>query len=139
MNLGEGIKIQLFKNMVMFNFKLNEMKKMQHHGSKYFARRTPSPDPGVKSKGITKCSNMEAIIVPADPLPHDPRGWGQKVKIQLFQNMVMLHIKLKGISNATTWLQTFGQQIIPPTPDPTYGMKRSRFNFFRTWLCCISN
>ena len=26
------------------------------------------------------------------------RGWDQKVKIQLFQNMVMLHIKLKGLS-----------------------------------------
>ena len=25
------------------------------------------------------------------------RGWDQKVKIQLFQNMVMLHIKLKGL------------------------------------------
>ena len=31
------------------------------------------------------------------------RGWGQKVKIQLFQNNVMLHIKLKGIMNADTW------------------------------------
>ena len=25
------------------------------------------------------------------------------IKIQLFQNMVMLHIKLKGITNAETW------------------------------------
>ena len=31
-----------------------------------------------------------------------PLGWGQKVKIQLFQNMVMLHIKLNGIKNAAT-------------------------------------
>ena len=44
---------------------------MQQHGSKYFARRPPPP-------------------------PHDP--WG-RVKIQLFQNMVMLHIKLNGITN----------------------------------------
>ena len=28
---------------------------------------------------------------------------GQKVKIQLFQNMVMLHIKIKGITIAATW------------------------------------
>ena len=48
---GQKIKIQLFKNMVMLNFKLNVIKKMQHHGSKYFARRPPSPDPGVESKG----------------------------------------------------------------------------------------
>ena len=44
---------------------------MQQHDSKYFACRLPPP-----------------------------QGWGQKVKIQLFQNMVMLHIKLKGMTNA---------------------------------------
>ena len=109
---------------------------MQHHGSKYFARRPPPLTLGwsqkvkihffqnmvmlhIKLKGITKCSNMVANILPADPPTHththDPRGWGQKVKIQLFQNMVMLLIKLKGISNAASWLQTFGQQIIPPS------------------------
>ena len=49
---------------------------MQQHGSKDFARK---------------------------PLPQDPRVWGQKIKTQLFQNMVMLHNKLKGISNAATW------------------------------------
>ena len=57
-----------------------------------------------------------------DPLPtffhpphtHDPeegsigqigglRVWSQKVKIQLFQNMVILHIKLKEITNAAAW------------------------------------
>ena len=31
------------------------------------------------------------------------RWWGQKLKIQLLQNIVMLHIKLKGITNAATW------------------------------------
>ena len=50
--------------------------RMQQHDSKYFA---PSPT------------------------PPDPGGWGQKVSIQLFQNMVMLHIRLKGITNAATW------------------------------------
>ena len=30
------------------------------------------------------------------------RGWGKKVQIQL-QNMVMLYIKLKGMTYATTW------------------------------------
>ena len=52
---------------------------MQQHGSKYFAHRPPTP-----------------------PKPW-PLGWGQKVKIQLFQNMVMLHIELKGITNEATW------------------------------------
>ena len=44
---------------------------MQQLGSKYLARRPPPPP--------------------------DPRG--QKVNIQLFQNMVMLHIKLKGMEH----------------------------------------
>ena len=47
-----------------------------------------------------ECSNMVVNILSAD-LP--PRPWGQKVEIQLFQNMVMLHIKLNEITNATTW------------------------------------
>ena len=29
--------------------------------------------------------------------------WGQKAKLQLFQNIVMLHIKLTGIRYAATW------------------------------------
>ena len=52
-------------------------RRMQQHGSKYFMCTSPSPQ--------------------------DPRVWGPKVKIQLFQNMIMLHIKLKGIMNAATW------------------------------------
>ena len=44
---------------------------------------------------------MVANIMPPDPPPLDP--WGQKVKIQLCQNMVILHIKLKVIANAVKW------------------------------------
>ena len=43
---------------------------------------------------------MVANVMPAAPPPLSP----QKVKIQFFQNMVMLHIK--GIANAATWLAT---------------------------------
>ena len=91
---------------------------MQQHGSKYFARRPPS-DQGVASKGQNstflehghvvyqikchECSNMVASILPADPPPNPCGGGDQKVKIHLFQNMVMLHIKLNGITNAVTW------------------------------------
>ena len=35
-----------------------------------------------------------------DPPPPPPPGWGLKVKIELSQNMVMLHIKLKEMTNA---------------------------------------
>ena len=48
---------------------------MQQHGSKYFARGAP-----------------------LTPIP-----WDQKVKIQLFQNMVRLHTKLNRITNAEIW------------------------------------
>ena len=51
---------------VAYQIKRNH--EMQQYGSKYFARRPPSPQ--------------------------DPRIWGQNIKIQLFQNMVM---------NAATW------------------------------------
>ena len=47
-----------------------------------------------------ECNNMVANILPVDPLPGP---WGQKVEIQIFKNMVMLHIKLKRITNAATW------------------------------------
>ena len=57
----------------------------------------------IKLKGITGTTtrNMVANTMATDPPPPDPGG--QKVKIQLFQNMVMLHIKLKAITNAVTW------------------------------------
>ena len=40
------------------------------------------------------------------------RGW---VQIQLFQNMVMLHIKLKGITNAAACIKYF---VLKPLPTP---------------------
>ena len=88
---------------------------MQQNGSKYFAR-SPPPSPvlggGVnRSKFIFleyghvayqikwnhECSNVVANILP----PPDPGG--QMVKIQFFQNMVILLIKLKGNRFAATW------------------------------------
>ena len=91
---------------------------MQQHSSNYFARRRPS-DPGDWVKKVKifqnmvmlhayeikrnhECSEMVANILPAHP-PSSPLGLGQIVKIQLFQNMVVVHIKLKGITNAATW------------------------------------
>ena len=48
-------------------------------------------------------------------MKHIKPRWVQQVKIQLFQNMVMLHIKLKKIINAATWYQLFCLQ---PSPHP---------------------
>ena len=55
-----------------------------------------------------------------------PLGWGKKVKIQLFQNMVMLHITLSGITNAATRKHIF----CPYThPRPLGGDKCQTFFF----------
>ena len=73
---------------VAYQIKWNH--EMQQHGSKYFARKPHLPPP-----------------------PHDPRGQGQKVEIKLFQNMVMLHIKLIAITKSRR---------PPHAPSPTLGM-----------------
>ena len=84
---------------------------MQQHGSKYIARRHPPPTHKKSTFSEhghfayrTECnreySNMVANILPADTPP--TLGWGQKVEIQLFQNMVMSHIKQNEITNAAT-------------------------------------
>ena len=74
---------------------------MQQHGSKYFAHIPHFPNSGdgvqrsqfnfsehvaYKIKGNDACSNMVANMLPRDPI-------SSKVTIQLFKNMVVLHIK----------------------------------------------
>ena len=46
------------------------------------------------------CNIVEKFLS-ADTTTSNP--WDQNVKIQLFQNMVMLHIKLKKIVKAASW------------------------------------
>ena len=117
---------------------MKENHEMKQHGNKCFARR-PLPDPhphpldpgfGVKKaifnlleyghvacriKEFHKCSRMVANILPADP-PW-PWGWGHYVKIQLFLNRVMLHIKLKGFTKCISMVAN----ILPADP---------------SWPCC---
>ena len=71
---------------------------MQQHGSKYFAHRPP-PTLGMRSVGHNST----------------------------FQNMVMLHIKLKSIMKTATWLPADPP---PPPPDPRDGVCWSKFMFF---------
>ena len=52
-----------------------------------------------------ECSNMAANILPfcqQPPTPTPDPGVGSKGQNNDFQNMVMLHIELKGISHATS-------------------------------------
>ena len=68
-----------------------------------------------------ECSNMVANILPADPPTHHPNPWGG-ISSSLVQNMVMLHINLKRITNAATWKQIFYSSP-PPPPPQTLGMR----------------
>ena len=88
---------------------------MQQHGRKCFARRTPSPTTlgdGFKSTGITKCSNMVATILPADPRPPYPRG--QKVKFN-FSGQCHGAYQIKGNHECSNMVAT----ILPATPPPS--------------------
>ena len=85
---------------------------MQQHGSRNLPADPPSLDPACQKVNIqtfsentlatyqikwkNECSNIVANILLADK-----PGCG--IKIQLFQNMVMLHVKLKGIMNTASW------------------------------------
>ena len=68
---------------------------MQQHGSKYFACGHPGP-----------------------------WGWGQKVKIELFQSMVMLHINLKGITKCSSMVANIlSADPYPTTPPRPWGLE----------------
>ena len=115
----------------------------------------PDPGIGVKRSNSTfsehshvayqikvnhECSSIVANILLADPYPPTwPCGWGQMVKIQLFQNMVMLHIKLTGITKCSNMVAN----ILPsdPLPPTTLGMgsKGQKSTFSEHGFSCISN
>ena len=95
---------------------------MQQHGSKYFAHRPlPPRTVGIRvnwskfnffrhghvAYQIKWNHKMQHHVgnFAADPppRPRDPKGIGSKGQIQLFQNIVILHIKLMGIMNSATW------------------------------------
>ena len=97
---------------------------MQQHGSKYLPAASPphphppSPDPedrvkgriltlsehghvAYQIKGNQVCSTMVANILLA--VPDLALGVGSKGQNSTCSHIVMLHIKLKGITNAATW------------------------------------
>ena len=96
-------KFHFFRTWSLCLSNLRESR-FQQHGTKYFACRPLPPDPS------------------------QPWGWGQMVKIQLFQNMVILHIK-KRIPNVASWYQIICLQSPPPPPPPGDRVNRSKFNF----------
>ena len=68
-------------------------------------------------------------ITNAATCSNDLPGCHHGVKIHLFQNMVMLHIKLMGMTNAATWWQIFCPQTPTIHTRPWGEVKRSTFNF----------
>ena len=73
------------------------------------------------------------------PMPVDKHDSDQNftsppgVKIQLFQNNVMLHIKLKGITNAATLKQIFCPQT-PSPPRPWGWDQKVKIQFFQNMI-----
>ena len=80
-------------------------------------------------------SDYFALIPPPPPHTHthDTDGWGPKIKNQLAQNMVMLHIKLKGMIHAAIWWQIFYPQIPPHTQRAFRRGQMVKINVFRSW------
>ena len=90
----------------------------------------------IKLTGIMKCSDMVATFSIADPLPHDPRGLGQKVK-STFSEHGHVAYQIKG----THEMQLHGSKYFarrPPPPPTTLG-DGIKIQLYGTWSCCISN
>ena len=92
---------------------------MQQHDSNYFARRT-LPDPGVNRSKLnffrtSSCCGCNYFVV-----RHllDPAVGVKRSKLDFFLNMVMLNIKLKGITKCSSMVAN----IMPADPSLTLGM-----------------
>ena len=57
-------------------------------------------------------------------------GGGVKGKIKLYQNMVMLHIKLKGITGAATCNMVANIMPADPPPPPAPGGQKVKIQLF---------
>ena len=140
---------------------------MQQYGSKYFARRPLSPDPGGwgQKVKIQLFQNWSCCISNerdrqnqqhASTYTHALEPWGgvkgqsffflhiklipieQKVKTFFLLKVVMLHIKLKGMEHRAPFKHIFCPYTHPQPPDV---VKRLKHFFFSesSLSCCISN
>ena len=103
---------------------------MRQHGSKYFACRPHPPPPTTLGEGVKRsksifsehghvayqikgnhvCSNMSQLFCPQTLLTLGVK----RSKFNFFQSNVILHVKLKGITNVETCRNYFAHR--PPTP-----------------------
>ena len=114
---------------------------MQQHGRKYFGRESPPTpsNPGGQNQIFTEYYHIKLnrflnsetwqriFCLHTFSLPHSTLGVGLKVKIQLIENMVMWHMKLKRIAKAAT-CKYFGRKSPLPAPLTLW----SKVNLFRT-------
>ena len=88
----------------------------------------------IKLKGITKCSNTVANILPADT-PQPTLWMGSIGQISTISEHGHVATQVKG----NTECGKTEANILPavPHPDPGDQVNRSNFDFFRTWSCCM--
>ena len=82
---------------------------MQQHGSKYFARRPPIPP---------------------------TLGMGSVGQNSTFSEHGHVAYQIKENQECSNMV---ANNLLADTPNPGDGVNRSKFNFFRTWSCCISS
>ena len=106
-----------FQNMVMLHMKGN------HECSNIVS----NADRGK----IRNLSNVIFIKGLCPTLWVDLRGGVKRLKFNFFQIMVMLNIKLKRNHECSNVVANLSANPLPS--HPTLGVKRSKFNFYRTW------
>ena len=116
---GSKGQIQLSQNMVMFHIKLNEIKNA--------ANTLPADNPSDPGGGVKRSKFNGAVFA--------SKGYPFK---NIFKNMVMMHIKLNEIKKKCNNMVA---KFLPAHPPSFFTLgvwvKRLKFNFFRTWSCCI--
>ena len=97
-------------------------------------------EPPKNSPGLRMCEN---IRVPPPPLwaPHLTQGLGSKGQNSTFSEHGHFAYQIKGNHEMQQHSSKYFARRPSPHPPTTLGdgVKRFKFNFFRTWLCCRSN
>ena len=91
--------------------------------------------PRVGSKGEKHANNAYQIksqmqLHGTKYIAHNPSLAGSKGQNYFFQNNVMLHIKLKEITNAAKW-SNYISCITSPTPNPNTGDQKVKIQLFQ--------
>ena len=76
----------------------------------------------------------------AAPPPPPTLGVGSKVRNSTFSEHGQVAYQIKGNHECSVMVANIlPTDPHPHHPDPGVEVKKYKFNFFRTWVCCISN